>query len=152
MTFKLSQKSLDTLKGVNEKLIATVHDAIKISTVDFSVGEGMRTLERQSLLVKSGKSKTMNSKHITGQAVDLWAYVKNSVSWELKHYYDIAHAMRDSAIKNNVILTWGAVWDKRLNDIKNTEIEPTHYKERRDALGKKTFIDAVHFELLDKKD
>lgn len=149
MRFTLSQKSIDTLNGVNGKLIAIVHDAIKISTVDFSVGEGLRTLERQSILVKSGKSKTMNSKHITGHAVDLWAFVNGKVSWDLKHYYDIADAMRDSAIKNGVILTWGAVWDKPLNNIKNTEIEPTRYKERRDLIGKKTFIDAVHFEIKD---
>jgi peptidoglycan L-alanyl-D-glutamate endopeptidase CwlK len=147
MTFKLSQKSLDKLKGVNEKLIAVVHDAIKITTVDFMVGEGLRTLERQKLLVAQNKSKTLKSKHITGQAVDLWAYAKGSVSWDLKYYYDIAHAMRDSAIKNNVTLIWGAVWDKPLNHILNTELEPTLYSKRREDIGKSAFIDAVHFEL-----
>ena len=149
MTFKLSQKSLNNLKGVNEKLITVVHDAIKITTVDFMVGEGLRTLERQKLLVAQKKSKTLKSKHITGHAVDLWAYVKGNISWDLKYYYDIAHAMRDSAIKNDVILTWGAVWDKSLNLILNTELEPTLYRERREDIGKRAFIDAVHFEIKD---
>lgn len=147
MTYKLSQKSLDTLHGVNQKLVDIVKDAIKISTVDFSVGEGLRTLERQHLLIAQGKSKTEKSKHITGQAVDLWAFVNGSVSWDLKHYYDIAQAMRDSAIKHNVILTWGAVWDRELNHIINPELAINAYAERRKAIGKKAFIDAVHFEI-----
>lgn len=149
MTYNLSQKSLNTLHGVNQKLVDIVKDAIKISTVDFSVGEGLRTIERQHLLMSQGKSKTEKSKHITGQAVDLWAFVNGSVSWDLKHYYDIAQAMRDSAIKHNVILTWGAVWDRELNQIINPELAINAYAERRKAIGKKAFIDAVHFEIKD---
>jgi len=147
MTFKLSQKSLDKLNGVDERLIKVVHDAIKISTVDFSVGEGLRTLERQHFLISKGKAKTENSRHLTGHAVDLWAYVNNSVSWQESYYADIADAMRDSAIKHGVILRWGAVWDRVLNDIKNTELEPTEYVKRRKAQGKKAFLDYVHFEI-----
>lgn len=153
MTFKLSQKSINTLKGVNELLVKIVHDAIKISTVDFSVFCGLRTVSEQIEIVKRGKSRTMQSKHITGHAVDLLAYVNGKDNWgnktDIKHYYDIADAMRDSAIKNGVLLTWGAVWDKSLNDIMNTEIEPTRYTERRKAQGKKAFIDAYHFEIKD---
>jgi peptidoglycan L-alanyl-D-glutamate endopeptidase CwlK len=147
MTFFLSQKSLNELNGVNEKLVSIVKDAIKASTVDFIVGEGLRTIERQRYLISQGKSKTERSKHITGHAVDLWAYVNNNVSWDLKHYFDIAQAMRDSAIRHNTVIVWGAVWDKPLNEIKNTESEPNHYTQRRKILGKKAFIDAVHFEL-----
>lgn len=146
MTYKLSQKSLNTLHGVNQKLVDIVKDAIKISTVDFSVGEGLRTLERQHLLISQGKSKTEKSKHITGQAVDLWAFVNGSVSWDLKHYYDIAKAMRETAIEHNVLLTWGAVWDTELNYIINPELAVDAYVKRRKAIGKKAFIDAVHFE------
>lgn len=147
--FKLSQKSINTLKGVDERLVKIVHEAIKVSSVDFSVGEGLRTLERQHLLISQGKSKTEKSKHITGHAVDLWAFVNGKVSWEEKHYYDIAHAMRDSAIKNNVVLRWGAVWDKSLNEIRNTELEPRLYVKRREDIGKKAFLDFVHFEIKD---
>jgi peptidoglycan L-alanyl-D-glutamate endopeptidase CwlK len=145
--FTLSQKSLSKLKGVDERLIKIVQDAIKISDVDFAVGEGLRTLSRQHLLMSQGKTKTEKSKHLTGDAVDLWAYVKGKVTWEDNYYHDIARAMRDSAIKHNVILWWGAVWDTPLNDIKNTEIEPSLYVQRRKELGKKSFLDFVHFEI-----
>ena len=149
MTFNLSQKSINTLQGVDDRLVKIVHDAIKITTVDFSVGEGLRTLERQHLLMSQGKSKTEKSKHLTGHAVDLWAFVNGKVSWQEKHYYNIAQAMRDSAIKHNVILRWGAVWDRVLNDIRNTELEPMEYTKRRKAQGKKVFLDYVHFEIKD---
>jgi peptidoglycan L-alanyl-D-glutamate endopeptidase CwlK len=147
MTFNLSQKSINTLQGVDNSLVKIVHDAIKITTVDFSVGEGLRTLERQHLLMSQGKTKTEKSKHLTGHAVDLWAYVNGAVSWQEKHYYDIAQAMRDSAIKHNIILRWGAVWDRELNDIRNTESEPMEYAKRRKAQGEKAFLDFVHFEI-----
>lgn len=148
MTFILSKKSLNKLKGVEQKLINVVKDAIEITVVDFSVGEGLRSTSRQHFLMSQGKTKTEKSKHLIGKAVDLFAYVNNKISWDLKYYYDIAQAMRDSAIKNNVIIRWGAVWDKSLNDIRNTELEPILYTERRKALGKSSFIDAVHFELI----
>jgi hypothetical protein len=149
MTFKLSQKSLSRLQGVDERLVKIVHEAIKITTVDFAVGEGLRTLERQKQLVAQGKSKTLNSKHITGNAVDLWAYVNNTISWKETYYYDIGQAMRDSAIKQGVKLRWGAVWDKPLNDIRNTELEPSLYVQRRKDAGKKAFLDFVHFEIME---
>lgn len=146
--FSLSQKSLDTLRDVNPRLTQVVHDAIKTTTVDFTVGEGLRTLERQRELVARGKSKTLKSKHITGHAVDLWALLNGKVSWESSLYNDIAEAMRDSAIKNGVVVRWGAVWDRVLNDIKDTKKEPRLYTERRKAQGKKAFTDSVHFELI----
>ena len=52
MAFKLSQKSLSKLHGVNPMLNRVVHDAIIKTTVDFGVTEGLRSLERQKQLLK----------------------------------------------------------------------------------------------------
>lgn len=150
MTFTLSQKSLDKLIGVDARLVKIVHDAIKISTVDFIVGEGLRTLERQKFLIKQGKSHIKNpnnGKHVKGLAVDLYAYVNGAISWNEAYYDDIADAVRDSA--KDVKIRWGAVWDKPLNDILNCESEPKKYVQRRNAIGKKAFLDFVHFEIMD---
>jgi peptidoglycan L-alanyl-D-glutamate endopeptidase CwlK len=149
MTFTLSQSSLDKLIGVDARLVKIVHDAIKISTVDFSVGEGLRTLERQKFLIKTGKSHIVDpnkGKHVMGLAVDLYAYVNGSISWHESHYDDIANAMRESA--NGVKLRWGAVWDKALNEISNCSGEPALYAKRRKTKGKKAFLDFVHFEII----
>ena len=73
MGYSLSQRSLDRLDGVDEKLVAVVKRAIEVSNIDFGVIEGLRTVEKQEQLVASGASQTMKSKHIEGGAVDLMA-------------------------------------------------------------------------------
>ena len=83
MAFKLSQRSLDRLEGVDDALVAVVTTAIEYTKVDFGVIEGLRTIERQQELVDRGASKTMRSKHLNGLAVDLVAYIGPRVSWEL---------------------------------------------------------------------
>lgn len=107
MTFKLSQRSLDKLKGVDKDLVAVVKRAIELTEVDFGVTEGIRTLDRQEELFKKGLSKTMKSKHLIGRAVDLVAYVDGKISWEKEHYYPIALAMERAAIELNVDIRWG---------------------------------------------
>jgi hypothetical protein len=72
MTFKLSQRSLNNLKGVDERLQEVVHYAIGVSKIDFGVICGLRTVEEQKALVAKGASKTMNSKHLTGTRSTLW--------------------------------------------------------------------------------
>ena len=59
------------LEGVHPDLVKVVHRAAALSDIDFTVLEGLRTVARQKQLVKAGASKTMNSRHITGHAVDL---------------------------------------------------------------------------------
>ena len=50
MGFKLSQRSLDKMTGVNPKLVEVVKLAITKSPLDFSISEGLRTVERQKEL------------------------------------------------------------------------------------------------------
>lgn len=62
----------DKLKGVHNVLVGLVTEAAQRSGVPFTVIEGLRTAARQAQLVKAGASKTSNSRHLTGHAVDLW--------------------------------------------------------------------------------
>lgn len=107
MSFKLSQRSLDRLKGVDEDLVSVVKRAIEITTVDFAVIEGLRTPERQKELMEKGFSQTLLSKHLVGRAVDLGAWVDNTVSWEKAPYLEIAKAMKQAAKELNVSIRWG---------------------------------------------
>ena len=149
MTFQLSKRSHDRLFGVNPKLVAVVNRAIELTTVDFGVTEGLRTVETQEAYVKAGKSQTMNSKHIGGNAVDLVAYVNGGVSWELNLYDNIAEAMRTAAIENDLPLRWGAAWN--VPDIckwtGSMEDAMNHYIDERRQQGRRPFIDAPHFEI-----
>lgn len=110
MPFQLSDKSLKRLSGVHPRLQAIVKRAIEISSVDFTVIEGLRTKERQRYLVEKGASKTMNSYHLTGHAVDIAPFIDGNASWDWKHYPAMAKAMKDAAEELNVNLTWGGDW------------------------------------------
>lgn len=67
-------------------------------------------LDRQAYLVQKGASKTMNSRHLTGHAVDLAPIVNGSVSWDWKYFYPIAEAMKQSARIQGVTIEWGGDW------------------------------------------
>ena len=149
MTFKLSQRSLDKLEGVDKRLQKAVQHAIGETKVDFGVICGLRTIEEQRELVAKGASQTLKSKHLDGEAVDLMAYIGSRGSWELNLYDDIADAMREGAERANVPIRWGAAW--HINDIRDwkgtMEEAMNEYIDLRRSQGKRPFIDAPHFEI-----
>lgn len=108
--FTLSPRSYKRLEGVHPDLVRMVERAIAITEVDFVVLEGLRTKERQAELLKAGASRTMNSRHITGHAVDLGAWVDKQVDWSWPLYSKIAAAMKQAATEQNVPITWGGDW------------------------------------------
>jgi hypothetical protein len=110
MTFKLSEKSLKRLQGVHPDLVKVVKRAIEITKQDFVVIEGLRTKERQAYLFKKGATKTLNSFHITGHAVDIAPYVNGAASWDWKYYYPVRDAMKQAAKELGVNITWGGDW------------------------------------------
>lgn len=112
MTFRLSAKSRENLRGVHPKLCEVVNYAIMITDVDFAVIEGVRTIERQEQLVKAGASQTMHSRHLTGHAVDLAAIVDGQINWSWPLYDKIAGAMKKSAEALDVEIIWGGDWEK----------------------------------------
>lgn len=106
----LSKRSLQRLDGVHPDLVKVVKRAIQITAVDFTVLEGLRTLERQRQLVAAKASKTMNSRHLTGHAVDLGAYVAGEVRWDWPLYHQIAAAVKQAARELGVPIEWGGDW------------------------------------------
>jgi len=105
--YRLSNRSLSNLQGVHPDLIGVVKRAIEITEQDFSVIEGVRNIDRQRKLVAQGKSTTMNSRHLTGHAVDLAPY---PLSWDWEYFYPIADAMKAAAEEQGVDLEWGGDW------------------------------------------
>ncbi len=118
MSLTLGAKSQEKLKGVHPDLVAVVNRAIKLTTQDFTVLEGLRTKERQAQLFASKKSKTMNSRHLTGHAVDLAPWptngdfdsdgILNIEDWD--QYHPIAEAMKQAADDLGVEIVWGGDW------------------------------------------
>ena len=150
MAYKLSKRSLSRLDGVDEKLVSVVTTAINFTSVDFGVIQGLRTVEEQRELVAKGASQTMKSKHLTGDAVDLMAYIGSRGSWELSLYDNIADAMKLAAIEQDVKLRWGAAW--HIPDLREwdgtMQDAMDEYIDLRRSQGRRPFIDGPHFELM----
>jgi len=148
MSYILGKKSLAELKGVHADLIAVVKRAIAITPQDFSVHDGIRTLEEQKALVKSGASKTLNSRHITGHAVDLVPYINGKLRWEWEPIYQIADAVRVAANELQIPIRWGGSWDVLFTASDDSPEDMVQdYVTRRKKAGKKAFIDGPHYEL-----
>jgi peptidoglycan L-alanyl-D-glutamate endopeptidase CwlK len=129
MSFSLSEKSRHKLQGVHPDLVRVVERALEMATDDFTVGEGVRSLERQRELHAAGKSQTLKSKHLVqvdgyGHAVDLWVLVDGKVNWEMPRYKRLADVVLGAASLLGVNVEWGGNWH--------------------------TFKDGPHFQLSDK--
>ena len=148
MSFKLSERSLSKLEGVDSSLVAVVKRAIELTKVDFGVIYGMRTVEEQEKLVAAGKSQTMKSNHLIGKAVDLMAYVDGKGVWELNVYDDLCDAMKAAAEELGTPVKWGAAWSE--GDIRTypgtAEDAMMKYVDLRRSQGRRPFIDGPHFE------
>ena len=126
MTYHLSQRSRTRLRGVHSDLVAVVEAAILRTEVDFMVTEGLRDSARQALLVKAGASRTLNSRHLTGHAVDVAALIEGQVRWDWPLYGRIAEAFKTAARDLGVPLTWGGDWT-RLRDGPHFELDRRAY-------------------------
>lgn len=125
MKYKLGSRSIANLRGVHPDLVAVVKRAITLTEIDFTVTEGLRTKERQAQLVKAGASKTMNSRHITGHAVDVAAWV-DGIRWDWGLYAKIAVAFKKAAADLGVPIIWGGDW-KSFRDGPHFELDRRKY-------------------------
>lgn len=139
------------LLEINPELALAVYLAAENASLRLRVIEGLRTRERQAELVRTGASRTLNSRHLTGHAVDIVPLVEGEVRWDWPLFYPIAAAMRRASIKLEIPIRWGGVWDKPLaelpenpDDIQDAQSD---YVTRVRAAGKKPFLDGPHFEL-----
>ena len=134
--YKLSERSLNSLKGVNPSLVKVVERAIELTEQDFLVLEGVRSKEQ--CYINYGKGRTaaqcsakgvptkyaqpslskvtwlnnpLASKHVTGNAVDL---VPSPVDWNtISKFTTISKAMKQAAKELGVDLEWGGDWAKK---------------------------------------
>ena len=108
--FHLSENSLSRLEGVHPDLVKVVKRAIELTTVDFGVTEGLRTMAEERKAVASGHSQTMHSRHLDGHAVDLMGYENGHGSWHWPLYVEISKAMHRAADEFGVPIEWGGDW------------------------------------------
>ncbi|MEX2952558.1 M15 family metallopeptidase [Serratia fonticola] len=125
--FRFSLRSEGNLKGVNPALVKVVRRALELTAVDFIVIEGVRTEAQQRENVRKGVSKTMDSRHLTGNAVDL---LPVGADWnDYKCWLPVLDAMHKAGADLGVKLRFGITWTGNPHD-----------KPAR-------FLDAPHIEL-----
>jgi peptidoglycan L-alanyl-D-glutamate endopeptidase CwlK len=129
---KLSDRDKQRLQGVHPDLVAVITKARESS--QFVVLEGLRTKERQAQLLAKGASTTMNSRHITGHAVDIapWmddgdGVVENGeIRWDWPLYHPMAAAVKKAAADLGVKIVWGGDW-KSFKDGPHFELDRKFY-------------------------
>lgn len=110
MSITLGQRSLSRLEGVHPDLVRVVKRAAAMSDLDFTVLEGLRTIAKQREYVAKGASKTMNSRHLTGHAVDIAPMIDGEVRWDWPLYHKLAPVFKAAAAAEGVPITWGGDW------------------------------------------
>jgi len=98
------------LTKVHPDLQRVIRRALVLSKQDFTVTEGLRTLARQKQLVAAGASKTMNSRHLTGHAVDLAVLVGGKARWDWPLYITLSNVVKQAAAECKVSIVWGGDW------------------------------------------
>ena len=108
--FMLGSRSVRSLVGVHPDLLKIVRRALEISSIDFSVIEGVRSPERQQRLYRSGATKTLHSRHLTGHAVDIVPWVMpHGIDWNnIMQFRQVGHAMKTAAAELGIRMEWGA--------------------------------------------
>jgi peptidoglycan L-alanyl-D-glutamate endopeptidase CwlK len=110
MPYRFSARSESRLEGVHPALVKVARRALELSGVDFGITEGLRTEARQKQLVEAGASRTMKSRHLTGHAIDVVAYVGKGVRWDWPLYGTIAQAMQTASVELGIPIEWGGDW------------------------------------------
>ncbi len=108
--YSFGTKSSERLAQVHPDLQRVFNEAIKNSPLDFSITEGLRTKERQKELFSAGKSQTMNSRHLTGKAVDIAVLVDGQITWDFPKYQVVADHIKKVAKELKIDIVWGGDW------------------------------------------
>lgn len=154
MAYELGRHSRRELIGVNPSLVAVVERAMEITEQDFTVHDGLRTMDEQREYVRRGVSKTLKSRHLKqvstgwGHAADLVPYINGKLRWEMEACYVIAEAMKQAAEELNVKIRWGGGWRVLNNSTISVREMVDRYVERCRKAGKRALVDGPHFELM----
>lgn len=108
----MDPKSERILNTVHWKLARVIRAAFASGEVNFIVTEGLRTLARQKELVAAGASRTLNSKHLSGRAVDLAVLVGDEVRWDWPLYSRLAKVVKAAAASYRIRIKWGGDWPR----------------------------------------
>lgn len=125
----MDKKSLEKLNNIDPQLKLLCEEVFRISKIKFIITEGLRSKERQEELVKLKKSKTMNSKHLIGEACDFCPIIDNKIDFNARDdIMFLCGIFYTKAKELNIDIRMGCIWDNK-------------------SIKQNKFIDAYHIEL-----
>jgi peptidoglycan L-alanyl-D-glutamate endopeptidase CwlK len=138
---KFSKRSQDRLNTCHPLLRKVFEEVVK--KVDCTIIEGVRTVETQKEYVRTGKSTTMNSKHLpqadgTSWAVDCIAYPVEWDNWQRNYMFagyvkGVAHSM-------GIDLRMGADWDGDFTTKDQKFHDLPHFELRSDKVDREAGV------------
>lgn len=114
MTFKFGTRSLKELATVKPNLQKLAHRAIELSPIDFTIVQGIRTVEQSAQNIKNGTSflkDPSKSKHVTGDAIDFAPLKDGKIDWnDLEAFQTVAFAFFKASEELGIPIIWGGWW------------------------------------------
>ena len=98
------------MQGIHPDLRRLADKALELSSIDFGVSEGLRSMERQRHLVDIGASHTLSSRHLTGHAIDVFPWVDGDVRWDWPLFYEIREGFVRANMATDIPFVWGGSW------------------------------------------
>ena len=127
----MDERSEKNLMGVHADLVKVVRKTMSDwasvnANSRLTVTEGVRSKARQAELFKAGASMTMESRHLTGHAVDLALLVDGKPDWSWPPFVRIGTLMKSNAGILGVPIIWGGDW-KTFRDGPHFELDRAYY-------------------------
>lgn len=130
--YKFGERSLKSLQGIHPNLVKVMQEAIKTSPIDFTITDGVRTLEQQKALYAQGRTKLgpivtyadgvkNKSNHQVkadgyGHAIDLYPFFLGQIQLNhkdtIKNLRIIADHIQKVANQLGIKITRGIDWKK----------------------------------------
>ena len=123
----LNQRSLKALQGVHADLVKVVKRADELTDLEFIITEGLRSKERQRELFAKGLSKILNSRHITGHAVDFAPLLFGEVTWKTPAFLPVIEAFKKAAAELGIPIESGGDW-RSFKDYPHIQLHKDAYK------------------------
>lgn len=148
--FLFSAHSKALLATVKPELQAVAVAALGLSTVDFAIVQGNRTLDEQRQLFGEGRTAaeclaagvpaafakpdaqkvtwTLRSNHLNGDAIDVCPVVNGALEWDNDGskglWPQIAATFKAASVKTGIRIYWGGDWSGKTKDRPHISLVP----------------------------
>lgn len=133
----ITENGWKRLSGVHPDLISVIENAARLATLagmSFIVTEGIRSPEKQAMLLKRGATTTLKSRHLTGHAVDLAVVIEGEVRWDWVLYPKLAAIVKQSAQDLQIPIEWGGDW-RKFKDGPHFQLPVSKYPANKEKIG-----------------